>query len=111
MGTHYQLGMAACGFLERTDVPCMTCGMTTSFSALAHGQLRTSLWAQPAGTIYAVVTAMLAVAGLYAAWTGLPSARMLRRLPLTGWMLTLLAIGAIGWAYKIVMVVRASRYS
>ena len=29
LGTHTQLGQNTCGFYERTDYPCPTCGMTT----------------------------------------------------------------------------------
>ena len=49
--THRQLGLPQCGLLRMTGVPCMTCGMTTSFSHLAHGDLWQSLVTQPAGTV------------------------------------------------------------
>src|SRR3954447_16098360 len=33
MGTHQQLGLPPCTFYLYTDVPCPSCGMTTSFTA------------------------------------------------------------------------------
>ena len=107
MATHRQLGIAECGFLVRSGIPCMTCGMTTSFTYLAHGQPLMSLWAQPAGTVLAFLTAMLVWAGLYVAATGRPAARLVARMPLTGIFLGLLAITVVGWGYKIFMVLRA----
>lgn len=38
-GTHLQLGLAPCPWLTIYSKPCLTCGMTTSFSAIVHGDL------------------------------------------------------------------------
>ena len=107
METHRQLGIGECAFYAHTGYPCMTCGMTTSYTYLAHGHLLSSLWAQPAGTVFAFVTAMAFWAGLYVAATGRPGARLIARMPVTQIFFTLLAIGVVGWAYKIFIVLRA----
>lgn len=36
-GTHHQLGLPPCGLMTLTGVGCPSCGMTTAFSLLAHG--------------------------------------------------------------------------
>jgi len=51
VGTHTQLFLPPCLFLKITGVPCPTCGMTTSFALLAHGQLWRSIIAHPLGAL------------------------------------------------------------
>jgi Protein of unknown function (DUF2752) len=108
MGTHLQLGMDRCGMLVSTNVPCITCGMTTSYSYLAQGQVTQSLLSQPAGTVFAVLTMMAVWVGTYMAVTGRPSARMIDRVPVTRGLFVLLGIALAGWAYKIVSVLRTT---
>jgi Protein of unknown function (DUF2752) len=50
LGTHQQLGLPPCNFKELTTVPCPSCGMTSSFSLLLHGDVVNSLKANFAGT-------------------------------------------------------------
>src|SRR5262245_12806460 len=49
MGTHKQLGLPECNFVRLTGLPCPSCGMTTSFALLMHGDLAASLQANPVG--------------------------------------------------------------
>lgn len=104
VGTHHQLGLPPCGLLMVTGIPCMTCGMTTSYAELAHGHLIRSLIAQPAGTVLALLTAATFWIGSYIAVTGRPSARVLNSVPWARMLLTLLAIVLVAWVYKIVVV-------
>lgn len=103
-GTHKQLGLGTCSILAATGVPCPVCGMTTSFSHMAHGDPLGALAAQPFGTLIFLGT--LAV-GLLAALELLrPSGRWDR---LWTWILhherriagLLFAGLGLGWAYKI----------
>ena len=48
-GTHEQLGLAACGIMERYHLPCPACGLTTSVSSMARGQVRLAFRAHPFG--------------------------------------------------------------
>lgn len=50
LGTHQQLGLPPCTFKEMVGVPCPSCGMTSSFSLLLHGDVLNSLKANFAGT-------------------------------------------------------------
>src|SRR5947209_17793287 len=54
IGTHTQLGLPECNFLRLTGLPCPSCGMTTSFALLMHGDLPASLRANAVGTLLAV---------------------------------------------------------
>ena len=83
--------------------------MTTSYSHLAHGEILASLAAQPAGTVFAFLTAMAVWIGLYIAVTGRPSGKLINRLPIHRVFLGVLAVALVGWAYKFVIVWRATR--
>jgi hypothetical protein len=52
--THRQLGLPPCTFKRLTDLPCPSCGMTTSFALLVRGDLWNSARANFAGTALAV---------------------------------------------------------
>jgi hypothetical protein len=54
MGTHQQLGLPPCNFMRLTGLPCPSCGMTTSFALLVHGDLAASLRANAVGTLLAL---------------------------------------------------------
>jgi hypothetical protein len=54
MGTHQQMGLPPCVFYTLTGLPCPSCGMTTSFALLMHGDPGNSLRANAAGTLLAV---------------------------------------------------------
>ena len=53
METHRQLGLPSCQFYFVTGVPCPSCGMTTSFALLMHGDPWNSLRANAVGTLLA----------------------------------------------------------
>jgi uncharacterized protein DUF2752 len=74
-GTHQQLGLPACSFLTITGVPCPSCGLTTSFAALAHGEPALAFSANPVGLLLFTLT-LLSIPlglGLYAKKLGLNS--------------------------------------
>ena len=52
--THLQLGLPPCTFRVVTGLPCPSCGMTTSFALLMHGDLANSLRANAVGTLMAL---------------------------------------------------------
>jgi hypothetical protein len=99
-GTHEQLGMPPCAFLDRTNLPCPACGFTTSVSHFAHGNVAASLYLQPMGFVIALsFCATVWVAG-YVAVTGRPVYRLLGRLPARGILIALLTVAVGAWAWK-----------
>lgn len=101
VGTHEAMGLPACGLLKTTGIPCMTCGMTTSFSYAAHGDFAASFLTQPAGALLALLTAMAAVLSGYALVSGMslmPIAAALWR-PRVIIIAVVLAVAA--WTYKV----------
>jgi hypothetical protein len=53
METHRQMGLPPCTFKVVTGLPCPSCGMTTSFALLLHGDVWNSLKANAVGTLLA----------------------------------------------------------
>jgi hypothetical protein len=101
MGTHRALGLQPCGWLQRTNLPCPSCGMTTSFAYFARGNLSASLWTQPMGTVLAFLAGVAVWVGLYIAVTGRPLHHLLRILPGRVILFTFLTLGTVAWAWKI----------
>ena len=102
-GTHVQLGMAPCGFLTSCGIPCATCGMTTAFTHAVHGNLFAALAVQPAGALFALLVAVVAIISGYALVAGFCLA------PLGCWLwrprlaMVLGATVVASWAYKVIV--------
>jgi hypothetical protein len=54
-GTHTQLGLPPCASVMLFGRPCPGCGMTTSITAFAHGQIGAAFVAHPFGPIMYVL--------------------------------------------------------
>ena len=69
-GTHQQLGLPACSFVVLYGRRCPSCGMTTSWSHLMHGQLPCALQANVGGTLLGIIALVLAPWSLVSAMLG-----------------------------------------
>lgn len=56
--SHTSIGMAPCRFQEVANMPCPSCGMTTSFALLVRGDVINSMRANWVGTGLAVFCAL-----------------------------------------------------
>lgn len=106
MGTHRQLGLGGCAMLTGTGVPCPMCGMTTTFSHMAHVEVLQAAVNQPFGVVLFIGTALTFAVG--AADLLQPRARWRRALgwidQREGWIAGGLMAGLVlGWAYKVVV--------
>jgi hypothetical protein len=70
MGSHTRLGMPPCEFYVFFGKPCPSCGLTTSYSLLMHGDVWNSLKANPVGTLMAVFCLVLIPWSLWIAIRG-----------------------------------------
>lgn len=103
MGTHLSLGLHRCAFLDRTGLPCPSCGMTTSFAWFVRGNVLASLYVQPMGALLAFAAAITVWAGAYVAIAGRPIYRLLRFLPGRYGFLCVMAFAILAWGWKILL--------
>lgn len=102
VGTHKQLGLGGCTILTATGWPCPMCGMTTTFSHLAHFEVLDAARTQPFGLVLFAVTVALAVYGVLALggvglWRRGLAWVLAREVPIAAGIL----IGmVVGWVYK-----------
>lgn len=71
-GTHRQLGLPPCSLVVLTGLPCPSCGMTTSFALLMHGDVWNSIQANWVGTLLALAGLLYIPWAIYSAVRGRP---------------------------------------
>lgn len=100
-GTHTQLGFPPCGLYARYGVPCLSCGMTTSFAHMARLQVLRALWANPLGALLFLGVVAFGLLNAWAAVSGWSLFDFVARRDLTRWGLLLLGLALASWAFKI----------
>lgn len=104
-GTHTQLGIPACGFFTVTGYPCPSCGLTTSFSHMARGNLSDGIATQPFGAFLFLCTAFGSLFLIFAAIHDIRIGRWMY----TAWfdhaMWLLFLFFLLSWVYKIAITV------
>ncbi len=107
MGTHRQLGLSGCAVLTLSGYPCPMCGMTTTFTHLAHLQIIEGTINQPFGLFLFTGTLLAFLVGaadmIFARGAWRRALAVVERFELA------IAIGLLGgmfagWAYKIALV-------
>ena len=63
VGTHIQLGLAPCGMMAWSGIPCPMCGMTTTFSLMANLRPVDAVVNQPFGVVLFAITFIVALIG------------------------------------------------
>ncbi len=69
-GSHQTIGLPPCNFKRLANLPCPSCGMTTSFALLVRGDVWNSMKANWVGTGLAVLCAVLIPWCLVSAFRG-----------------------------------------
>ncbi|MEZ6197528.1 MAG: DUF2752 domain-containing protein [Planctomycetota bacterium] len=100
-GTHEQLGLQPCGYLQDTGRPCPSCGMTTAFSNTVRLRFGAAFRANPAGFLLCLVAMATPLYLAHARLTHRRASRIFDA-PRLGWILVGgAAILAASWAYEI----------
>jgi len=100
IGTHTQLGLPACAWYSETGRPCITCGVTTAFVLVAHGQFVAGLTTQPFGAALALAAGTMVPLAGYAAWYGVSLAEWLAPLRRPVVLVAIVALVLLSWGYK-----------
>jgi hypothetical protein len=100
---HYKIALwpFPCGFRQRYNLPCPTCGMTTSVTAFAQGKIFESFYIQPAAAFLCCVLAVSAVSAFFTAVFGVYFSflnRFFTEVKIRYIILALIIIIAAGWA-------------
>ena len=100
-GTHVQLGLPPCFFLQLTGYPCPSCGLTTSFAHAAHFHFAEALATQPFGLLLFFLLILAIPLSIYAlirrvSWQSLIDSR---GATWTVYLLTALYLAS--WVYKL----------
>lgn len=102
---HYQVDMGQwlgyCGFQQKTNLPCPTCGMTRATLAFAQGKIFEAFYIQPAGgllcsvmIVIAFLAFVIAVSGFYFRFIQ----RFFTEIKLRYMIFALIIVIAAGWA-------------
>ncbi len=101
VGTHESLGLPPCGFLVITGYPCPSCGLTTAFVLLLHGQITEAFLVQPFGVLLFVVFFIAAGLSVTALFLRLPFSAVLDSKHVDRLQMFLLVAMILAWVYKI----------
>ncbi|MBL8600906.1 MAG: DUF2752 domain-containing protein [Myxococcales bacterium] len=100
-GTHEQLGLAPCAFEAVTHIPCPGCGLTTSFSNMAHGHLGAAFGAHLMGPFLFALTLFVALFAPYALWRAYPVGALLSHRAAGALLSVTLAAGLVTFALRL----------
>ncbi len=100
-GTHESLGLPPCGFLVITGIPCPSCGLTTSFSHMAHGHIWLAFVTQPFGFVLFLLFIYMWVMSGYAIVRKIPFSLVTGSRTMEWIQVILLIIMMLAWIYKI----------
>ena len=100
LGTHRQLGLPPCSMLWATGVRCPGCGMTTSWAHITRGQLPSAVSVNLAGSLLAVLAAIVAAASARVAITAATVTRRQQWI-LTIALLVIVAVAMLDWMRRV----------
>jgi hypothetical protein len=99
-GHDFSLTPGGCGFEQRYNLPCPTCGWTRSVYAFARGNLWKSFYLQPAAGFVCTVFVLVGVLSLISAVFGVYFEffeRLRREIRFRWWIVALVVIVVAGW--------------
>ena len=103
-GTHELLGLPPCLPMDRWNVPCPGCGVTTSIALAAHGQVVRGFLNQPFGALIALAVPVVFVWAWALHLRGRDLRVELARWPAGPVGLVIVALAALAWLYKLALV-------
>ena len=110
---HYKIALwpFPCGFRQRYNLPCPTCGVTTSVLAFAQGKIIESFYIQPAAALLCCVLALSAFLAFFVAVSGVYFGflnRFFTEVKIKYIVLALIVIVAASWAVTLARALAAN---
>jgi hypothetical protein len=103
-GTHEQLRFVPpCGFKKLTGLPCPSCGMTTAFAYMAHGQFFKAAITHPYAAMLFVLLAITGIASLAGLIFNWPLPTFLGRHEMKKLWLALVLVFLAYWVLNVVL--------
>lgn len=99
-GTHQQLGLPPCTFTALYNMRCPSCGMTTSWSHVMHGELFSAAQANVGGMLLAFCSLAGAPWLLWTAVRGRPATRIPGDLTIALGAVAIVIITLIDWGVR-----------
>lgn len=103
VGTHQQLGLPTCGWIQAANLPCPTCGMTTAWSHTVRGELPSAFMSQPLGMLLALSAIAVAIGGLVTAMTGYSFNWLWYRFLPSKIFIVVAVLALLSWGFKILL--------
>ena len=101
-GTHQRLGFPPCTFQSMFNIPCPSCGMTTSFANAVRGRFGDAARANPAGLMLAIICALQ----IPWCWVSIVRGRLWKVSQPDVALLWLIAVvcvaGALQWVFRLI---------
>lgn len=110
---HYKIPLwpFPCGFRQKYNLPCPTCGVTTSVIAFAQGKILESFYIQPAAALLCCVLAVSAFLAFFVAVFGVYFSFLnsfFTKVKIRYIILALIVIIAAGWAVTLARALAAN---
>lgn len=99
LGTHQQLGLPPCSMRVLFDLPCPSCGMTTSWSLFSRGNFNESIQTNTGGFLLACLATVSLAIGLHAIFRRKPARRNSTR-AITISLLAIFGISVSQWLWR-----------
>lgn len=107
IGTHEQLGLPPCGFVQMFEgMPCPSCGFTTTFALAAHARPLDAIHNQPFGFVLFLVTVAAVPIALGACVRGVSLFELTERWPWGRVFIAFLSLWLLAWLYKWLVLMR-----
>jgi hypothetical protein len=100
-GTHQQLGLPVCSFIELWGVRCPSCGMTTAWALATRGEWHRALEANVGGYLLAIIALVNVPSSCYFFIRGRATAGGWFSLVMGASLLTALSAATVQWALRI----------
>ena len=102
-GLTQTFGVPECGFKKTTGLPCISCGMTTSFTYAVRGDFYHAFMAQPGGLLLATLAAVFLLVSAWSMFTGMSMAPLARILFTGRSLIALIVFIALSWGFNVLM--------